>query len=281
MRDRGYVGRRTRCPQVSALSIVLLGWGLQSADKASAAYATCQPRTPGSYFAGATSGEDQKIYGSRARIDFKDPDLCDNNYAESNGVSAAWTMVAADSRVTSDQRRAQYAQVGYYDAGSLSGYASGKRLFTQYTTTCSSTVNGCTASQDPFTTAVHGTPSGTHTYVTLHNNVVGAPITMYYDGDPLASTDYTPTATWAPAWDAQFLGETQDRGDDVPGTSGNRTRFEDLVYYNSSGTQVYLQPGDVGEYDTTGTRYDSRLYDPIGVGARAVEIWSCPSTPPC
>lgn len=221
--------RRSGRPLATLLlgaAVVLLPAGPGYADRpCGAGYVTT---FDGKYTSASTS-----IYGVRARIENRSIDLCGDG--GSDGGVSAWTMLSAPSATSSN--RINFAQVGYAKTGALSTYGvHDKVVFAFNTTQCYATL-GCGQGDDEsisvkFTTSAP--PDGRNYYAVYLDSSTDR-VTMAQNGNVIKALGYDVTGRWSATWFGQYFGETFDRGDDVPGTSANRTSFDYLQWYGSSG----------------------------------------------
>lgn len=163
-----------------------------------ASTATCPSADTPELFDGMLNAYSVNIYGASARIEYNDPNLCDNSYADSTGVSAAWAMTS--SRTINNSNVSMYAQVGYWDLGGLRpGSTQGVYQFAQYTLQCRNTGDCGTAS---FATVLDPQdPTGTWTYSVREQSNDGL-LHFYINGSQFAVSGYSPSGIGpdAPSW---------------------------------------------------------------------------------
>jgi hypothetical protein len=159
---------------------------------------------------------DFKVRGAQADISVQVADLC----PAAQFTSLAWDMVAAHDN-------SGWAQIGYIQKNSgayLNGFwqwtqGGGGGLFTGYFNNGDITYDGTVL----FLVARGGNDGLLHmkytdSLVEPHCNMAGVcPV-----------TDFDPLSAWSGNPVADYAGEVIHPGDDVPGTSGNRTNFTNV-----------------------------------------------------
>lgn len=167
------------------------------------------------------------MYGASATITDRPVSLCSNSSGTTSGASA-WVMLAGGGAN-------EYAQVGF---AKVAGMGSTMR-FTEYNDG-SSTAPGWNRSW------WSGFSSGTtHSYIVSYNFSTGK-VSGSADGQTLFTTPWAADTSWQPGWSGQFLGETWDRGDDVPGTSTAKTAFRSVAGKACRGCSYVSQNGMSG-----------------------------------
>lgn len=225
------------------------------------------------HFAGAKSSFATSTFGSRARIEYNNPDLCGSDTTDS-GASVAWSMVYAHSATQApDPFYDGYAQVGYGQFAAGAGTSqTGILVFAQWTTKCKS--SGTCGFGDQYKTEFRpgGAPEGS----LMYENYLSASdslIHMRAGGTQVAVTGYNPTGDWAAAWQGQFAGEVKHLSDDIVGTAGDPTDFDYLQKYDSAGNINFYQSLT---YTVTSTaRYHLSTFSP-GVGGLGIRTWTDP-----
>jgi hypothetical protein len=70
-------------------------------------------------------------------------------------------------------------------------------------------------------------PGQRYNYAVSYNSSTGT-ISMILDGSTKKTTPWNANAKWSPGWNGQFMGETWDTSDDVPGTAALKAGFRNL-----------------------------------------------------
>lgn len=241
----------------------------------SAASLACDLSGHSNKFIGENSDDSTAIYGVRSRIEYQAMDLCSDVSTSDGGVSA-WSMLSAPS-VLSDSN-INFAQVGYTKLGDLAGYGiTPTTVFAFNTTECFATLScGPTDPKISVKFTNIAPPSGANFYA-VYLNASDDFIYMVQNGVMVKRLGYDVTGKWKPNWFAQYFGETFDYGDDVMGTPTNKTNFDYLQWYSSSGALIDFsapggpQPAMYGS--TKPVRYDREYTSPAG-GGHGFRIWT-------
>lgn len=255
---------------ISRVAVVVTVIGLQTgvAAQPSTAASACDAvrvNLLGKYSASSTA-----VYGTRARIVYRNPDLCGSETSGA-GVSGVWQAVTADSVPSGDGYARNYAQVGYIQLGDAApGGTSGIHIFSQWTRKCFAHSN---CGPNPTTNDLAATqywpaPTGTNIYAE-YLRASDDRIHLYAHGDEIDVLGFDVTGDWSPAWRSEYFGETHHNADDLPGTSTAKTSFDYIQYYNSAGALNFwgsLSNGNNG----VPTRYKRENYSPPvgGLGMR-------------
>lgn len=233
---------------IGAAAAVLYVTGPSAVLETQAAVEGC-PHSRDSFFSGAHTEPALAIFGSKARIEHRYPDICGPT-----SLSTAWAMVVGGRQTDG------YAQVGYGKFGdslkydpTISGY--GFRVFTQWSTT------------SPHETGTPPTwlgpsPSGAASDYAVRWQDGDNHLHLYIDGNEVGETSWDPLDFWADEWESQFVGETWHRGSDVVGTTSDTTRFSNLQRWHISGPwidirNIKLTPDPDGNPDD---RYPARYH---------------------
>lgn len=264
--------RNTFATWLLTLATALAG-ALSLNAPASAAGACPVYPPPVNFHTGGQSAFNSGIFGVSARIETNQPDLCGAD-ASSSGSSGPWAMVAARSKTypTSDLALG-YAQAGYQQTGSASGFygMTGIYTFSQYTKKCSSTLScGTTAN---FVTKFSAAPSGPTVYSAIQFS--DGLVHMHAGDRHIDQTGYSPTGVWQPAWQGQFYGETTETESDQVGTASDPTTFDQIKKYSSSGSgsNFVSIPADT-DYPSN---YHSQSSATVAAGV-VLNIWTAPTT---
>jgi len=255
---------------VAAL-VSLFGLVLGMPSTASAAVACVFPT--GSNHTGGDSAFSSAIFGASARIETNQPDLCGAD-ATSSGSSGPWAMVTAHSDTYPSNFAADgWAQTGYQQTGSNSGFygMTGIYTFSQFTKACKNTLS-CGASSDVITDFWNA-PSGPETYSAVQ--FADGYIHMHVNSHHLAQTTYTPAGDWDAPWQGQFYGETLETESDQVGTQSDQTSFDYIYKYDSSGNANFF--ATITPYTDYSSHYHSQAYSPAG-GGEGINIWTNPLT---
>lgn len=196
----------------------------------------CSDQSESNYLIGYTTPKNVNIFGSRADIEFANPNLCSSD-TNGGSSSVAWVMVQAHSATYPSNTAADgYAQVGYgqFAQSAADGNAIGIATFSQWTKKCLATLS-CTGSKIVTHYMRTNPPSGSQTYRVYRNGSDGL-IKMYAGASGVADVaNYDPTGDWEPEWQATFSGETLDESTDMVGVASDHVKFDGLQRYNGGG----------------------------------------------
>ncbi|MBN2113229.1 MAG: hypothetical protein JW785_03780 [Acidimicrobiia bacterium] len=176
------------------------------------------------YFDGVYEQPASSAYAARATIRERNIALCSN----ASGVTAgalAWTMLT-------DSTYSGYAQIGYAE---YPAYTTTRR-FWEYND------GEGWWNRLRFADIAAGTD---HVYEVVYSFTYGT-VGMLVDGSLKQTTPFSiEFGEWPTPWQGQWMGETWDRGDDVPGTSTAKARFGSVgVVVQRAGP--YVNPRNVG-----------------------------------
>ena len=174
----------------------------------SGATAPCADSSYVSRFDGIAENPTSSAYAARATITERNIALCSNALGATSGA-AAWTMLAGADGVDG------YAQIGYAELAP----GSVTQRFWEYSP------DSETWTRTMFANIVAGT---THTYSVVYSFTDGR-VRMIFDGVTKATTPFSiEFGVWPTPWEGQWFGETLDRGDDMPGISTAKARFQSI-----------------------------------------------------
>jgi hypothetical protein len=229
-----------------------------------------------SWFSGYEGLPSSSVWGSRASIEFYNPDLCGSD-TTGGSASVAWVMVSApSSTLPGNESAAGWAQVGYGQFGypHPNGPAQEGDIatFAQYTKKCKSTL-GCTGSQtvtqwDPTN------PTAAWVYkVEFAGGAVGDQhLHMRANGVEILETTYNPGGDWATSWTNSFFGETKDIGSDVVGKTTQQVAFTELDNQSTpGGAWANISSLSPGPYQHEPLRYKKSIF-----GSLDFRIWTNP-----
>jgi hypothetical protein len=175
----------------------------------------------------------------------------------------------------------QYAQAGYAKFGvNAPAEASGVHIFAEYTRQCAP--DNCGTGSKIVRRVVPAPSNGYTTYrVVLRAD--DDRIHMGHNATNILTMARDVTGEWHPDWRGDFAGETWHSTSDVPGTDSNRTAFNNIEFYNSSGGINFIQQlnayacpdSDPGCEEFGYFRYDQAIGD-AQVGGKYVRIWTDP-----
>lgn len=245
------------------------------APQASATPLACPNNIGNSILTGAFTDASNQIFGSRANIEYNNPQICTGN--PSNGISVVWAMVtAASDTYPANPNDDMWAQTGYGRFGGDSGFDTdpGVFVFTQTTKACKAddSCSGLDATTYFFYYSLD--TSDPWYYGNRYNNSTGR-MDLYADGDYLTQTAYDPIGVWDSAWEGQFFGETKQWASDLPGYASDPTGITAVTVQDSNGdlNPVSALHGVTPTDDPDGTLpYHRQLYT-LG-GNPAVRIWT-------
>lgn len=240
----------------------------------SAAHAEGQCVSSGAaYFDGTESYRNTNVFGARARIEYRNPTLC--NSGENTGVSLAWTMVTARSVAhPGDSHYDGYAQVGYVKFGGAAGSLAGSHVFSQWTRQCK--VQGYPCPNGETKTIYLAAPSA-RSYCAVYRRASSDRIVLDVDGETISTMGYDTQGIWRPEWQGQFYGETFHVGDNMPGNKTNKTDFDYLQRYGSAGGLNFFTNAELKPlYSSVPNYYWNETFSPAG-GGFGFRIWTDPA----
>lgn len=168
--------------------------------------ANCQENAYNNRFDGFYSNPDSGDgpYGVKGDVDIRQTNLC--NGSDGSSASSAWVMIHGGGGY-------DYAQVGYLRTGSHS-----QAHFTEWSRSMSEWDR----------TWQGGVQNGTSPNYEVKYSDSDNDLKMFKNDVQLEHTPFNPLNVWGNPWNAQFFGETVDRGDDVPGTPATKVVFAEL-----------------------------------------------------
>lgn len=226
-------------------------------------------------FDGKYTAASSSYYGVRSRIEKAGINLCGSTLGYSDGGASAWAMLSAAS--ASSGSRINFAQVGYTKTGALSAYGIHETtVFAFNTTSCYATFS-CGPADQTVSVKFTGTapPTGRNFYA-VYLDSVDDRITMVQNGVVVKKLGYDVSGRWDPRWFGQYFGETFDRGDDIMGSNADRTDFDYLQWYNSSGGINFFSGADIYQDPVAYSRYQRQATSPAG-GGQGFQIWTDPA----
>lgn len=219
---------RHRRVSVALIAAIVTTTGLLPFQVASTvdATASCGDTNVVSRFAGFVTVTTQ--YGVEADLVDRPISLCSNVNGASSGASA-WGMLAGGGPN-------EYAQVGFAKTAGMAG----AMRFTEYN-------DGSSTAPGWNRTWWSGFSAGTtHTYNVAYSFSTGK-VSASSDGQSLFTTPWAADGgTGQPGYTGQFLGETWDRGDDVPGTSTAKSNFRNVTARSCRGCSYVGVNGTAG-----------------------------------
>lgn len=221
------------------LTLACCGAIFSSLAQAGPAQANCA--SYGLFFDGFFSDNDP--VGAATHITDRQIFLC----GASTSDASAWVMLAGN-------QGNEYAQVGF---GRSDG--QGERTFSEWHGTVSNW-----AREYHFGVFSAGTD---HAYKVRYSESKQA-MQMLIGSDVVDKTPFDPKSNWHRPWTGQFLGETHWTGDDVPGTPGHRTDF-DQAKTQSCETCDFNAPDNV----TAGTAIQAYKFNWINHPTHS-QIWT-------
>jgi len=163
------------------------------------------------------------VYGVAADITTHQPDLCTQPpQPRDSSDSSAWAALTP----ASDPGGCSIAQSGYLrDAGQQGPYGTQFQFFAEYATCGKNFVYKNVGSANP---------DSTHHYAEVYNTGTHR-IDMQVDGVTVLSTNFDPLSAWGSTWNAKWLGETFNAGDNLAGSVRNPAIFGNLAVQTSVG----------------------------------------------
>lgn len=213
--------------------------------------------------AGAQSNTFQtSVFGVRASIERKEPDLCGSS-GGSPSDSSAWAMLIP--RTPNDQ----YAQSGYARVGAdQPGQTQGMHVFAQYSKACFPSCGG----SSPVVNAYGPDPSGGATFYATYLRSADDRIHMYAGGTSLLEVNRDVSGEWSTDWAGQFAGEAAHTPSDIPGTVNDQVRFNYIQKYDQNGNLSFIQ--ELDSFSTLG-RYHRDVSN-ASVGGKNLNVWTNP-----
>jgi hypothetical protein len=199
------------------------------------------------------NGPEAFSVGASATITYNASDLCTTD-ADGHGLSAIWDML--DGAFTN--RANGYAQVGYWKTA----LATTETFFSQY-------IDCFNCGHTPVTRIGASAGTQTHNYKTLYDSTNQQEV-MYVDSIVMDRTNFNPVQLWNGPFDEQYLAETHDRGDDMPGTAGAHAQITNASRQsltNGNGPPPYF----------TAIPFGWRYHD-NQLSGTAVDVWTDPLT---
>lgn len=250
--------------RVAIASLAMIAsYGLFYVTAPIASAAQCVDNGNANYYDGGNSSGSTSFYGVRAKIESRPMNTCGNSGSTSFGGVSAWTLLQANSVTTG---KPQFAQVGYAQTGAFSRYGFNDRtIFSFNTKSCYA--NATCGQNSPISYSFYNvTPPAGMTFYSVYLDGNDDRITMANDGVVYKKLNFDVTGKWEPFWGGVFSGETFDAGDNMPGTVTNKTSFESLQWFNSTGginnfsaSNVYARQDRPGVYKretyNSGTAY--------------------------
>lgn len=270
-----YLPNRETCLRAGLAGLTVIAATLLATSSSASAAGACPRYSFDGYRTGGQSAFNSGIFGVSARIETNQPNLCGDDDA-SNGSSGPWAMVAARSKTDPSNFRALgYAQAGYQQTGSASGFygMTGIYTFSQYTKKCKATLS-CGTSAD-YITDFWTAPSGPTVYSAIQFE--DGYIHMHADNHHIDQTGYSPTGVWESAWQGQFYGETTETASDQVGTAADPTSFDLMKKYDADGDSSFFV--SVPPDTAYPSHYHSRSTAPASGGV-GLKIWTQPTTRP-
>ncbi|MFT4296596.1 MAG: hypothetical protein QM582_14405 [Micropruina sp.] len=229
----------------------------------------------GNYHDGYVSTPSTFNYGALARIEYNNPDLCGADDTSAS-VSMAWVMIDAESAIhPGDGNAYNWAQVGYYQAGSSSAWSSGAGIgtFAQWTKKCKASLT-C-GSAVPWVTVFDGkNPTGSWEYKVYRSNSNGH-IYMKADTKNIDVSTFDPFGDWSSGWRVEYAAETFHKQSDVPGTTSDPTSVDNIKKADINSTWSFTSKSSLNIGITPGTRYHASTFSPSG-GGFGFRVWTSP-----
>lgn len=227
----------------------------------------------GNWFAGYDTNYSNSRWGSRATIEYNNPDLCGND-TSGPSASTAWVMISGPSQQVGQD---DYAQSGYGQFADGSTQSSpGFHTFVQWTSACFHT-HSCGSNLSRHT-MFEPAPTGASVYRVSYRGGPGDDqhFHMYRDGGYIDETNYNPVTVWTGTWRNSFEGEALHAATDVVGTADDPTRFTGVSNQNGANpTWTTISNSSLDPSTPSTTRYHKEKYAPSDF-----RIWTNPLTYP-
>lgn len=258
---------------IAGLLLGAAGAALPMSSSQAAIAGSCVEADP-SYISGAASESKASVFGTRAWIEYENPDLCQDD-TTSPSLSVAWSMVTAISAhyPASVIDAHGWAQTGYGQFGSratIRGLVSGVHVFSQYTYKCKSYLS-CTGER--VSTEFGGGVSVSHRYEDYQRS--DGKLVMSIDGTTLDTSNYDPFGDWDREWAGQVAGETFHKQSDIPGTSSDPVNMWGIQKYAANGSTSYYASLTAAEQPGSINRYHNTVNSPAS-GGQGLAIYTSP-----
>lgn len=163
----------------------------------------------------------QSTWGAVANIDTRSASFCTTGDPTSGDEISTWSMTQGPY--------GYFAQAGY-----LKAYSGGPTSWTEFGEYNDVGGCGCFSHTQKLWNATSNGEN--HMYWEQYDSATGRE-SMNVDGSQIFETNYNPQGNWGSNWKASFMGENDNLGDDMPGSSSTPTNFSGLMYwpgYNTS-----------------------------------------------
>jgi hypothetical protein len=139
---------------------------------------------------------------------------------------------------------------GWAQSGIWHSYANG--ILTYFSSYCEYSSSG--PCHNVFgTTAL----SANHTYSEIYNSSTGH-IDEEIDSTVIDSTDFNPVGVWTDPWTAEWYAETNDSGNDIPGTATVQELFAGIAYKACTTCSWSSPASTIGNPSSDSTRYGTQ-----------------------
>lgn len=156
------------------------------------------------------------LYGARAWIVTQPIGFCDSSsQPDTWSDTSAWSMLGGPGAL-------DYAQSGYLR--SINKYLTNPGSVPSPNNTYYFMAYNAGWSTQAWNAYGQAPLGQNHEYWQAYNVYAGR-IDIYADNTLLASTSFDPGTTWGSGWDSQFMGETHDPADFMPGTTATHDNF--------------------------------------------------------
>lgn len=188
------------------------------------------------------------VRDAKANIPTRAIYFCTGGSGYSHSDVSAWSMVTGDGSL-------EWAQIGY-----------GKHRYDSATTYFAevSTANY----PEDYWRQGGNEASGTSNFRVVYNETTDR-MRMYRNDILFYETTWNPFTKWGTSWGHQWMGETHVNGDDMPGTSSNRTTFDPLLVYPCRSGCSWSVPSGLSLDNGNSTRYGFYWVD-----ADTFQIWT-------
>lgn len=173
------------------------------------------------------------VYGAKGQLIDRNVFLCGTNQAHTSAASA-WVMLAGGGQY-------DYAQIGYAREAQMNN----EKTFTEWS--LSATNWSRTYHNGIFS------PGDTKSYVVEYSFTDGKVRMFKSGGSDLLDWSPSVDGKWGTGWEGQFMGETWDGSDNVPGTPSNRASFTHVRVLPCRGCayalpSAWISGSDLGVY---------------------------------
>lgn len=225
------------------------------------------PRVPGALAYTSCSGSHinfdgpyggQGVWGANAYQSTRQASYC-------SGSSGSYNLIAVFTMVQGNPLKIDaYAQSGYAE---VNGSYSTMQWYVEYK---EDNTHNHVRELGPQQTGLSGSPStgSTHQYTVSYENNYGD-MGMWIDPNEVLFTPFNPWGNWPGPWVPQWTGETDDAGDNSPGTTSAHASFTSMGIQTTIGNS-FVAPSGLSVFANNPQCYSGGF---VGSGETAFDIW--------